>query len=124
MLAARLKIQMRLHRLRWIHVYRLHEPARLIGADRQQCEIDRPETVPNVREEWRVSGVTGEVDPLRACRDDESAPQRAIAIQRPPRRKVMRGRQRDRQRRRGGRLPPIEFFDAAQSNRPQQPCVT
>ena len=32
---ARLKIEVRLHGLCWIHVYGLHEPARLIGANRQ-----------------------------------------------------------------------------------------
>ena len=44
---------MRLHRLRRIHVNGPNEPARLVGADGQTCEIDRTEPLPDVVEEWR-----------------------------------------------------------------------
>ena len=47
----RAEIQVRLHRLRRIHVHDVHEPARLVRADRQQREIDRTEPVADVAEE-------------------------------------------------------------------------
>ena len=49
MLSGRLEVEMRLHRLRRIHVNALHEPARLVGADRQQRQIDRAEPAAGCR---------------------------------------------------------------------------
>ncbi len=40
---ARREIEMRLHRFRRIHVDVFHEPARLIGTDGEEREIDRPQ---------------------------------------------------------------------------------
>ena len=62
----RLEIQVRLHGLRRIHVNGLHEPARLVGADRQQRQIDRTEPLPDIAEERGVRGVAGEKDPRAA----------------------------------------------------------
>ena len=64
----RLKVQVRLHRLRRIHVNGLHEPARLVGADGQERQINRTEPQPNVVEEARIRGVAGEKDARAACR--------------------------------------------------------
>jgi hypothetical protein len=36
------EIEMGLHRFGRIHVDVFHEPARLIGTDGEECEIDRP----------------------------------------------------------------------------------
>jgi hypothetical protein len=49
-----LKIQVRLHCLRRIHVNDLHEPPRLIGTDRQQRKVDWTEPPPYVVEEGGV----------------------------------------------------------------------
>ena len=58
----RFEIQVRLHRLRRIHVNGLHEPAWLVGADRQKGQIDRAEPFSNVAEEARIRRVAGEID--------------------------------------------------------------
>ena len=39
----RFKVEVRLYGFGRIHVNRLHEPARLVGADWQQRQIDRPQ---------------------------------------------------------------------------------
>ena len=49
-----------LHGLSRIHVDRLHEPPRLVGADRQEREINRPEPLPDVVEQARVCRVASE----------------------------------------------------------------
>jgi len=94
------------------HFYRLHEPARLVSADGQQREIDRAETLPDVAEERRIRRVAGKIYPPAARDDHESAPQRAISIERASGGKVVRPSQRDRERRRLRVLPPIEFLHA------------
>src|SRR5580704_6989255 len=91
-----LKIQVRLHRLRRIHVNDLHEPARLIGTDRQQCEVDWTEPLPDVVKEGGVRGVAGEKYARAAWRQHEPTPQGAVSIQRTPCREVLRRGQRDR----------------------------
>ena len=90
MLSRRFEIQVRLHRLRRIHVNGLHEPARLVRADRQQRQIDRAEPLPDVAEEGRIRGVAGEIDARAAGRQHEAAPQRAVSIERRPRGEVLR----------------------------------
>ena len=62
MLSRGLKIQVRLHGFRRIHVNGLHEPARFVRANRQQRQIDRPEPLTNVAEERRVCRIAGEED--------------------------------------------------------------
>ena len=91
------EIEVRLHRLRWIHVNGLHEPARLVRADRQKRQIDRTEPASDVAEEGGIRGVAGEEDAGAARDQHEPTPQGAIAIEWPPRGEVLRRRQRDRQ---------------------------
>ena len=55
------EIQVRLHRLCRIHVNGLHEPARLVGADREKGQIDRTEPLPDIAKERRIRRVAGEI---------------------------------------------------------------
>ncbi len=114
---------MRLHRFRRIHVDVFHEPARLVGADREQREVDRPQASADLAEMRSVSGIAGEEDSASGDRDDEASPQRAIAVERAARREVLRRRQRYRERRGGRGLPPVEFFDPADAGRSEQPAI-
>ena len=61
---------MNLHCLGGINVLRGHEPARLVGANRENRKIDRTETLRDVGKIFRVAGVTGEeeAERLRGCR--------------------------------------------------------
>src|SRR5262245_314419 len=76
---AGLKIQVRPHRLFGIHVHALHEPARLVGAYRDEREIDRTEAAADVGEEDRIGRVAGKEDPRTADGDDEPAPQGTVS---------------------------------------------
>src|SRR5512144_2615450 len=79
--ADRLEINVSLHRFGGIHVHRLHEPARLVGANRQQREIDRSESPANIRKERRVGRIACEIQAEAADADHESAPQRAVTVE-------------------------------------------
>ena len=89
----RFQIQMCLHGFGWIHVNRLHEPAGLIGTDRQQREIDRTESPPNVAEKAGVGRVTGEKDADIIRRQDKTTPQGTVLVEWRSRREMMRRRQ-------------------------------
>src|SRR5437868_11228691 len=113
-----LKIEMRLHRLRRIHVNGLHEPAWLVPPNGQERKVNRTEPEPNVAEETCIRGVAGEKDARAVYCDHESSPQRSVSIQRTPRREMLRRRQRDRHHRTLRLLPPIEFLYPADAGRP------
>src|SRR5580704_10846462 len=53
-----------LHRLRRIHVLVAHEPARLIGADRQNGELERPVALAGAAKQpaGAVAGIADEID--------------------------------------------------------------
>ncbi len=54
---------MRLHGLGGIHVNVLHEPARLVRANRKERQVDRSELTPDVaKDRRRIAAVSGEVD--------------------------------------------------------------
>ena len=112
-----LEIDVRLHRLGRIHVNRLHEPARLVGANWQECQIDCAERAANLVKETSVARVACEVDPAISGREQESAPQGAIAIERAAGGEMLRRRQRDGHWRLRAGLPPIEFLDASDARR-------
>src|SRR5207245_4992967 len=86
-------------------------------------QVDRAEPPPDVAEERRIRGVAGEKYARFSQNQNESAPQRAISIQRAPCGEVVCGRERDRQRRSLCVLPPIELFDAADASRSRESSV-
>jgi hypothetical protein len=64
-----------LARLRlWIHVNRLHEPARLVCANRQEREIDRTQPPTDVAEKIGIGSVAGEIDADISRQHGEPAP--------------------------------------------------
>src|SRR5262249_45947817 len=80
----------------WIHVYALHEPTRLVSADRQARKIHRPQLLTNLSKHWRVSRIAGEEYPDALDAHHESAPERPIPIERAARGEMMGRRQRNR----------------------------
>ena len=105
------EIHVCLFRFRRIHMYGLHEPTRLVGTDRQKCQIDRAEPLSDVAEEGGVGTVACEEYARGARPQRESAALSAVSIQRIPRGEMLRRGQSDRQC--GGLrfLPPIELLD-------------
>jgi hypothetical protein len=65
----RLELEMCLDRFRRIHVHGVHEPARLVRADRNQRQIDRPEPLANVAKDERMADT-----PYRRRRRSASVP--------------------------------------------------
>src|SRR5206468_3678056 len=53
----RLQIEVRLHRFRRIHVNGLHEPPRFVGANREKCQSDRTQPMPDLVEDASIRGV-------------------------------------------------------------------
>src|SRR5215831_10932961 len=109
---------MRLHRVRRIHVHGSHEPAWLIRADRNQREINGSAALADLVEEWHVRGIAGEVDAPLPCHEDESAPERAVAIEGSARAEMMRARERHRKPADRRRFPPIELLHCPQPGTP------
>src|SRR5262249_31043915 len=91
----------------------LHEPTRLVSADRQARKIHRPQLLTNLSKHWRVSRIAGEEYPDALDAHHESAPERPIPIERAARGEMMGRRQRNRAVRKRGLLPPIELFNPA-----------
>src|SRR2546429_7375595 len=71
-----------------------------------------------------VARVSGEQYPAPTGRNQESTPQRAVAVDHAPRREMLSRRQRDRKRHLARALPPVEFHDVTDAGRSQQPPVT
>ena len=65
---------MRLHRFRRIHVDVFHEPARLIGTDGEEREIDRPQPSRDLAEMRTVAGISGVEDAVPTDLNEEAAP--------------------------------------------------
>jgi hypothetical protein len=72
---ARLEIEMRAHGLLRIHVLVAHEPARFVGADREQREVHDTVALAQLLEMPPVAGVAGEVRLEAAVLNNEAAPQ-------------------------------------------------
>src|SRR5207302_6113066 len=97
--------------------------ARLIGADRQERQIDWGEPRGDLSEMRPVPGIAGKQDAARPGLDQESAPQRAVAVERAARREMLCRRQRDRKRRCARALPPVELLDVTNARRLEQAVV-
>jgi len=65
---------MRADRIIGIHVLVPHEPARLIGANGQERQIDAAESFAHLAKMPSVPGVTRKIDLPAARADNESAP--------------------------------------------------
>src|SRR5438132_5060762 len=104
-----------LHRLFWVHVLLTHEPARFVGADRQDGEPERP--VPLARRAemgaFAVARIGNVIDAARWRLNDEGRPQRLIAVKQMARRPVPHRSERDRNARsKLDAIPPIVGLDA------------
>ena len=76
------KVEVRLHGLRRIHVDVLHKPARLVGADGQQGEVDRGRALADLAEERHIAAVAGKIRCGGLHLDDrEASPERAVAVE-------------------------------------------
>src|SRR6185312_15715504 len=102
----RAEFEMRSDRLRRIHVVLAHEPAWLIGTNRQQRHINARKPAADLLEVRTISGISGEKHDRAAGLHHEAAPQAAIAIIEPPRRKMLRGHVSDAGARERHALPP------------------
>ena len=80
------------HRLVGVLVLTLHEPARLVGADRQDGEAKAAMLSGHqpVVAAGMEAGVAGEIDIAGRCLDDEAGPERHAPVARAARRPMMR----------------------------------
>jgi len=95
---------------------RAHEPARLVGADRNQRDVEaasgtvaRGEALVDVGEVLRVGGVAGEEQLERGREDGVAAPQRLHPVAQRSPRPVLRRREDDLDRADVRALPPVEL---------------
>ena len=108
------EIQMGANGLVRVHVLLLHEPARLVGADRQQRHVHDSATTADLRELRAVPRVAGEIHGSIGRFDHEPAPQRPIAIRQSTARPMLRGcAEHARGPYRYG-LPPVELSNATE----------
>ena len=82
-----------------------------------------PNRARDLAEMRAVAGISGVEDAVPAGLDEEAAPQGAVAIEHAPRREVLSGRQRDRERCGARGLPPVDLLDLTDARRPEQPAV-
>ena len=88
----------RLHRVFRIHVLVAHEPARLIGADRQDREPQRSVCFGDAAEmaSVAITGIADDVEFAGRRLQHKTRPQRLVAVEQPARRPVPRRHQRHR----------------------------
>src|SRR5204862_2045327 len=118
------EIEVRLHGFCRIHVDVLHEPARLVGPDREERQIDWAQPNGDLPEMRAVARVSGGEYSVPTGLDEEPAPQRAVPIEHAPRGEVLSGRQRDREWCGARGLPPGHLLYLADARRPEQPAIT
>ena len=113
---ARLKIEVDANRLLGVHVDGRHEPARLVGANRDQREIDRAQPGADLGEVAAVARITREIDRLPSDPDAEASPQRSIPVAQAASREVLGRRARNRDVPDALVRPPIELGHASQAD--------
>jgi hypothetical protein len=91
-------IDERLYRLRRVHVLVGHEPARLVCADRQKCELERAVALSCIAEmpAFAVAGIADEINAAGGRFDHERGPQRHVAVRQITRRPMPRRNERHR----------------------------
>ena len=94
----RAAIGQRLHRVRRVHVLVAHEPARLIGADRQDRQPQRAMGFGDASKMLAVAvaGIADDVEFADRRLQHKTRPQRLVAVEQPARRPVPRRHQRHR----------------------------
>jgi len=121
---------MDLHRLGRIDVLGGHEPARLVGTDWQQRQIEAAASVESltlgqafteILEIPRVPGVTCEEQMAIVRKNGEATPERLHSIGQASTRPVLGGAKHDLNGMRGGAqrvgLPPIELYHGGDATR-------
>src|SRR5947207_767555 len=95
-----------------IHVHVAHEPAWLIGTDRQQREVKRSIALADEPELRMKRGVARKVDaPTARAAEREATPQRVAAVAETARAEVQRGCRGDAERLNRVFLPPVQLRD-------------
>ncbi len=108
------------NRLLGRHVNRRHEPARLVGSDRQQRQARRSEPLADLREMVAEGRVSREINDAAGGFDHVAAPQSPIAVEDSARGKMHRGDAVDGGSRDRQRIAPIEFVHGTDAVGPQQ----
>lgn len=94
-------------------------PARGVGADRQQGEVDAGVAAADLVEPVAVAGVTREVDlprrPAPGVGEDPAAPQRPAGVDQGPLGPVVRGDELEAYAVQFGRFPPVEIGDPGEA---------
>ena len=119
----RLEIEVRPHRFFRIHVLRGHEPARLVRADRQQCEVDDAESAADVAKVPPISGIARKEKRPVGRSHVKSAPQRAVAVPAAAPRPMLCRSHRDGCTPQLETLPPIQLLDPPQAQLPEKRAI-
>ena len=101
-----------LQRLGHVEMHHLHEPARRIGADRDERHVETAETLADVAEILRVAGVAGVNDAQPLAFHHPAAPQRGIRVSERSAAPMLHRHERDPHLPFLGRLPPVVFVNA------------
>ena len=106
---ARVEVLLRAYGLLRIGMHHAHEPARVIGTDRQHGEIEGTEARADIRKVGRIAVIATEEKAQARMLDDPSPPQGFIAIPWRARTPVLDGCQRELEPHLFGAVPPIQF---------------
>ncbi len=101
-----------------IHVHGAHEPSRLVCADRQDTQIERPLAARDLAELRMIRGVTGEIDGVPTGAQRPPAPEGAHAIEGRATTRVLRRHAGDAQVIGVDGVPPIELGHGARAPAP------
>ena len=121
----RAEIAVDLHGFSRVAVLFAHEPARFVGADRDEGEVRRAEAGTNIGEQaWVATGVADEIEPGLAGMEVKAAPEAVAAPSTQPVAPMLRGGDGDREIFRVRVvLPPVELDDPRESGADEQVTV-
>src|SRR5688500_6539255 len=98
-----------------VHVYGPHKPARLVGANRKDCRVERTETPRNIGEFGMQACIPREEHPLAAQADDPSCPKSGIAVPGVATGKMLRWSAIDGHAAKCPALPPVHLCDVVRA---------